>query len=247
MTSDDILLEIMRRPQNTTKYLSGPGTTKPEMEKMGDLLEMLRRFDSLGSTKEAAKEVFGWGVEDVVICSEERPGVDQVIIAFYNGLVIEARHILSEGLEEFGEEWEFRLKLKTDLTSTIRYNAFYSRYIHGKGYLQTDIGYVENKLLRKMLEDFYIPRMRSIYKPIILEYKGLFDHDFFGIDVGREKAMVYYSTVRQGREEAEADIDDVIGRLNYLSDMMKDEKIRMALKSLDEDLCKVLSILCPSG
>ncbi len=216
------------------------------MEKMGDLLEMLRRFDSLGSTKEAAKEVFGWGVEDVLI-SEERASVEQVIIAFYNGLVIEARHILSEGVIEFGEEWEFRLKLRTDLTSTIRYNALYSRYIHGKGYLQVDIGYVENKLLRKMLEDFYIPRMRSIYKPIILEYKGLFDYDFFGIDVGREKSDIYYSTVRQGREEAEANIDDVIGRLNYLSDMMKDEKIRKALKALDEDLCKVLCILCPSG
>ncbi|HOO54587.1 MAG TPA: hypothetical protein PLM24_05040 [Methanothrix sp.] len=52
---------------------------------------------------------------------------------------------------------------------------------------------------------------------------------------------------RKGREEAGADIDDVIGRLNYLSDMMKDEKLRRALKSLDEDLCKVLCILCPSG
>jgi hypothetical protein len=233
--------------KNTTKYLSGPGTTKLQMEKMGDLLEMLRRFDSLGSTKEAATEVFGWGVEEVVI-SEERPGVDQVIIAFFNGLIIEARHILTqEGVIEFGEEWEFRLKLRTDLTSTIRYNAFYSRYIHGKGYLRVDIGYVDNKLLRKMLEDFYIPRMRSIYKPIILEYKGLFDYDFFGIDVGREKSEVYYSTVRQGREESEANIDDVIGRLNYLNDMMKDAKLRKALKTLDKDLCKVLCILCPSG
>jgi len=89
--------------------------------------------------------------------------------------------------------------------------------------------------------------MRSIYKPIILEFKGLFSYDFFGIDVGRERAEVYYSTVRQGREEAEANIDDVIGRLNYLNDMMKDEKIRKALKTLDEDLCKVLCILCPSG
>lgn len=216
------------------------------MEKMGDLLEMLRRFDSLGSTKEAAKEVFGWGVEDVLI-REERPGVDQVIIQFFNGLIIDARHILSEGLEEFGEEWEFRLKMRTNLTSTIRYNVFYSRYIHGKGYLRVDIGYVENRLLRKMLEDFYIPRQRSIYKPIILEFKGLFDYDFFGIDVGREKAEVYYSTVRQGREEAEANIDDVIGRLNYLSEIMKDEKIRKDLKALDEDLCKVICILCPSG
>jgi len=216
------------------------------MEKMGDLLEMLRRFDSLGSTKEAATGVFGWGVEEVLI-REERPGVDQVIIAFFNGLIIDARHILTqEGVVEFGEEWEFRLKLRTDLTSTIRYNAFYSRYIHGKGYLRVDIGYVENKLLRKMLEDFYIPRMRSIYKPIILEYKGLFDHDFFGIEVGSEHSEVYYSTVRQGREEAESALDDVIGRLNYLSDMMKDEKIRKDLKALDEDLCKVLCILCPS-
>ncbi len=121
------------------------------------------------------------------------------------------------------------------------------RYIHGKGYLRIDIGYVENKLLRKMLEDFYIPRMRSIYKPIILEYKGLFDYDFFGIEVSCDHAEAYYSTVRQGREEAESGIDDVISRLNYLCDMMKSEKIRKDLKALDEDLCKVLSILCPSG
>ena len=217
------------------------------MEKMGDLLDMLRRFNSLGSTREAATEVFGWGVEDVLI-REERPGVDQVIIAFYNGLIVDARHILTqEGVVEFGEEWEFRLKLRTNLTSTMRYNAFYSRYIHGKGYLRIDIGHVENKLLRKMLEDFYIPRMRSIYKPIILEYKGLFDYDFFGIEVGSDHSEVYYSTVRQGREEAESALDDVITRLNYLSEMMKDEKIRKDLKALDEDLCKVLCILCPSG
>ncbi len=216
------------------------------MEKMGDLLEMLRRFDSLGSTKEAAKEVFGWGVEDVLI-REERPGVDQVIILFFNGLIIEARHILSEGLEEFGEEWEFRLKMRTNLTSTIRYNVFYSRYIHGKGYLRNDIVFVENRLLRKMLEDFYIPRQRSIYKPIILEFKGLHAYDFFGIEVDRDHSEIYYSTVRQGREEAESNIDDVVGRLNYLSDMMKDEKLRKDLKALDEDLCKVLCILCPTG
>lgn len=216
------------------------------MAKMGDLLDMLRRFNSLGSTREAATEVFGWGVEEVLI-REERPGVDQVIIRFYNGLIIDARHILSqEGVVDFGEEWEFRLKMRTDLTSTLRYNAFYSRYIHGKGYLRIDIGYLENKLLRKMLEDFYIPRMRSIYKPIILEYKGLFDYDFFGIEVSCDHAEAYYSTVRQGREEAESGIDDVIGRLNYLCDMMKSEKIRKDLKALDEDLCKVLSILCPT-
>jgi hypothetical protein len=98
-----------------------------------------------------------------------------------------------------------------------------------------------------MLEDFYIPRQRSIYKPIILEFKGLHAYDFFGIEVDRNHSEIYYSTVRRGREEAESNIDDVIGRLNYLSDMMKDEKLRKALKSLDEDLCKVLCILCPTG
>jgi hypothetical protein len=217
------------------------------MEKMGDLLEMLRRFNTLGSTKEAAEEVFGSGVKEVLI-REERPDVDQVIIAFHDGIIINARHILSqEGVVLFGEEWEFRMKLATDLTSTIDYNIFYSRYIHGKGYLRNDIGYVENKLLRKMLEAFYIPRQRSIFKPIILEFKGLFDYDFFGIEVDRDHAEVYYSTVRQGREEAEAAIEEVVGRLHYLSDMMKDEEIRRALKALDEDLCKVLLILCPTG
>jgi hypothetical protein len=70
---------------------------------------------------------------------------------------------------------------------------------------------------------------------------------YLRVDVGRERAEIYYSTVRKGREEAESAIEDVVGRLNYLSDMMKDEKLRKALKALDEDLCKVICILCPSG
>jgi len=50
-----------------------------------------------------------------------------------------------------------------------------------------------------------------------------------------------------GGERAEANICGVIGRLNSLSGMMKDEKIRRALKGLDEDLCKIPCILCPSS
>ena len=86
-----------------------------------------------------------------------------------------------------------------------------------------------------------------LFYPERQDLEDLISYDFFGIDVGREKSDVYYSTVRQGREESEANIDDVITRLNYLNDMMKDAKIRKALKTLDEDLCKVLCILCPSG
>lgn len=215
------------------------------MEKMGDLLEMLRLFDSLGSSKEAAEEVFGSGVDEVQI-REERPGVDQVVIQFLNGLIIEARHILGEELAELGEDWEFRLKMRADLTSTLRYNAYYSRYIHGQGYLRTDLGYIDNKLLRKMVEDFYTPRLRKIYKPIILEFKGLHAYDFFGIEVYRDHSEVYYSSTRAGREEAGVKTEQVVARLGYLAEMMKDEKIRKELEALDEDLCKVLCVLCPS-
>jgi len=216
------------------------------MDKMGDLLEVLRRFDSLSCSKDAAKEAFGWGVEDVQI-RELRPGVDQITIQFFNGLIIEARHILGEELSELREDWDFRLKIKTDLRTTLMYNAYYSRYIHGQGYLRTDLGYIKNKLLRKMVEDFYTPRLRNIYKPIIMEFKGLHSYDFFGIEVGRDHAEIYYSNTRVGREEATSKIVDVVERLNYLDKRMKDDKLRKELKSLDEDLCKVLCVLCPSG
>jgi len=216
------------------------------METMGDLLDALRRFNATGYSKEAAEEVFGWTVEDLMV-RKERPEVDLVVIQLFDNLIIEARHILSEGLEELRDDWEFRFKLKSDLTSSIRYNAYYSRYIHGQGYLRTDIGYVDNKLLRKMLEDFYIPRLRAIYKPVILEFKGFHSYDFFGIEVYRNKCKLYYSTVRYGRQETSSSIVDVISRLNYLNEMTKDQKFREKLKALDDDLCKVLSILCPSG
>jgi hypothetical protein len=71
--------------------------------------------------------------------------------------------------------------------------------------------------------------------------------EYLHVDIGRERAEIYYSTVRRGREEAEANLDDVIGRLNYLSEIMKNETIRKALEALGEDLCKILCILFPSS
>ncbi len=245
-TDDDKRTLHLQTSRNTTKHLSQSGTNPLEMETMGDLLEVLRHFDSLGSSKEAAKEAFGWDVEDVTI-REERASVDQVIIKFHNGLIVEARHILSEVSGDFREDWDFRLKMISDLTSTLRYNAYYSRYIHGQGYLRTDLGYINHKLLRKMIEDFYTPRLRKTYKPVILEFKGLQSYDFFGIEAGRDHSEIYYSTTRAGREEASSNIEDVVMRLSYLNERMKDEKLRKSLKDLDEDLCKVLCVLCPSG
>ena len=97
---------------------------------MRHLLEWTRVLAEFGYSKEMAEELFGWGVDAIIERAKEEYET-QVWICFANGLIIEARHFLDEGLKELSEDCEITLKLATDITSHVRYNVFYGKYLHG--------------------------------------------------------------------------------------------------------------------
>jgi hypothetical protein len=212
------------------------------MPEMRHLLELMRALAEFGYSKEMAEELFGWGVDAII----ERPIEEyetQVRICFANGLIIEARYFLDEGLKELDEDCEITLKLVTDITSHVRYNIFYGRYIHSRGYIRLDLGDIEDRLVRQILENFFVPRLKSIYKPIILEFKGFYSRDFFGVRADKRYGAIYYSPVRLGDEGLDANIEDVIKRLRTLDELLKNDELRRKLAELDIQMSLLPSVL----
>jgi len=212
------------------------------METLGDLLEQVREFASHSLTKEEAQKLFGWGVVGVAARMAENDE-QHVAITFDNKLILHIKYFLNLDPTETEDTCEFVLGLKTDLKSRIRYNAFYSGYIHGQGYLRLRIAETKNRMLQRMLEDFYIPSLKAIYKPIILQFKGFYSKDYFGVDASSSDGEIYYSPVRYRSEHKAARIWDVIARLHELESLLKDEEIRHALAELDVQLSFLPSVV----
>lgn len=202
------------------------------MKKMGDLLELIRDLAALEYSEEVVERYFGRGVAVVSVMAVNAYET-RVTINFANGLVIEARHFLDEGLWDLQEDCELSLELTTDLTSHIRYNVFYGRYNHRTGYIRVDLGDIENRLIRLTLEDFYIPRLKNIYRPIIMEFKGFFSRDFFGVRVDKGHGKIYYSPVRSKGDPKDANIYEVIERLHHLEGLLRNDEFRHRLAELD--------------
>ena len=202
------------------------------MKNMSDLLELMRALAGLGYSKDVAERFFDWGVK-VILVKEVSDYETQVAIYFSNGLIIRSRHFLNEGLRELQEDCEVSLRLSTDLTSHVRYNVFYGRYIHRTGYIRVDLGDIEDRLVRQTLEDFFVPRLKNVYRPIIMEFKGLLSRDYFGITADKRSSELYYSPVRFGREEMNVSSQDVIDRLYHLKQLLRSEDIRHKLAELD--------------
>jgi hypothetical protein len=212
------------------------------METLGDLLEQVREFASHSFTKEEAQKLFGWNVVGIAARTAENDE-QHVTIINDNKLILHIKYFLNLDPTETEDTCEFMLGLKTDLKSRIRYNAFYSGYIHGQGYLRLSIAETNNRMLQRMLEDFYIPSLKAIYKPIILQFKGFYSKDYFGVDASSADGEIYYSPVRYRSEHKAARIWDVIGRLHELESLLKDEEIRHALAELDVQLSFLPSVV----
>jgi hypothetical protein len=212
------------------------------METMGDLLERVKEFASHSLTKEEAEKVFGWGVRDLLArpADEERM---PVIIVFDNGLILDAAYFLIPNPTDPGDICEIGLRLRTDLTARIRYKVFYSGYIHGQGYIRIDLGQLENKMAQKIMEEFYIPALKRIYKPIIIQFKGFYSRDHFGLEVDGRQGYIYYSPVRSGSESREARIWDVIARLHQLDALLREPEIRHSLAELDVQITFLPSVM----
>ncbi len=211
------------------------------METLGDLLEQVQEFASHSFTKEEAQKLFGWNVVGIAARSAENDE-QHVVITFENKLILHIKYFLNLDPTEMEDTCELTLGLKTDLKSRIRYNAFYSGYIHGQGYLRLRIVETDNRMLQRMLEDFYIPSLKAIYKPIIIQFRGFYSKDYFGVDVGAE-GEIYYSPVRYRSEHKAARIWDVIARLHELESLLRDEEIRHTLAELDVQLSFLPSVV----
>jgi len=215
---------------------------KAPMDSMGDLLDRLRQFVCMDCSKESVERTFGWPAQDITV---HTPGEDEtvIVILFENGIILEVRYFLNEGLRELGDDLEFRLKIRIDLTSRVRYNVFYSRYIHGQGYLRISLGDVENRVLRRVLEDYYLPRLKEIYKPVIQEFRGFFSRDFFGVEADQNRGEIYYSSVRPRGEEEKAVILEVVSRLFQLEALIKERDVAHRLAELDLQMSFIPSVM----
>ncbi|MCJ7445569.1 MAG: hypothetical protein MUO26_13795, partial [Methanotrichaceae archaeon] len=133
--------------------------------------------------------------------------------------------------------------LRTDLRSRVKYNIYYSGYIHGQGYIRLRLADVENRMLQKVLEDFYVPALKAIYKPIIEQFKGVYSKDFFGMETNNTHGEIYYSPVQFRSEYKEARIWDVISKLHELDAIMRQPNIRHSLAELDLKLSFLPSVM----
>jgi hypothetical protein len=212
------------------------------METMGDLLKKVQEFDTHSFNKDEAERIFGWPVEDV---GARTAGKDEtsVVIVFKNGLVLNAWYFLNLDPTETEDTCEFTLKLRTDLRSSIKYNVFYSGYIHGQGYIRLQIAETDNVLAQRITEDFYAPALKMIYKPIIIQFRGFYSRDYFGVDSDRNRGEIYYSPIRSRSENKDVEIAKVVGRLHELDRFLREPEVRHSLAELDLQLSFLPSIV----
>jgi hypothetical protein len=212
------------------------------METMGDLLEKVKEFATKDFSRDAAEKLFGWKITEMAV---RNPDEDKssITMAFENGLVLNAFYFLHPALAELGDNVEFTLRLKTDLKSRIRYNIFYSGYIHGQGYMRIDLGTVENKMVQSMYEEYYIPALRRIFRPVIEQFRGFCSRDYFGVTADQNQGYIYYSPVSSRSECRDASIWDVIAKLHRLDDILRDNEIRHGLAELDLQMSFLPSVM----
>ncbi|MGB9902655.1 hypothetical protein [Methanothrix sp.] len=212
------------------------------METLGDLIRGLREISRADPAADDVERIIGWRPESIQFFT---PSEDEsiMLIAFERGMVLEVRYFLNEGLRALGDDMEVRLMLQVDITSRVGYSVFYSKYIHGQGYIRISLRDVENRMVQKILEDYYLPRLRGIYKPVIMEFRGFSDRDFFGVDAGREHGYIYYSPVRPKSGENDVRILDVIARLYHLETILKNRDVQHQLAELELQMSLLPSVM----
>jgi hypothetical protein len=212
------------------------------METMGDLLQKVREFATHNFNKDEAERIFGWQVEDVAARATEKDET-AVAITFRDGLGLYAWYFLNLDPTETEDTCEFMLKLRTDLKSSVKYNVFYSGYIHGQGYIRLQIAEMDNVMAQRIIDDFYAPALKMIYKPIIIQFRGFYSRDFFGVEADNNRGEIYYSPIRSRSENKDLEISKVVGRLHELDSFLREPEIRHSLAELDLQLSLLPSIV----
>jgi hypothetical protein len=91
-------------------------------------------------------------------------------------------------------------------------------------------------MLQMVLEEFYVPALKNIYKPIIHKFNGFYSRDFFGVEAAPAQGEIFYAPIRYRSEHKAASIGEVMGRLGELDLLLKDPQIRHALAENDLQL-----------
>jgi len=209
---------------------------------MGDLLEKICEFASHDMTGEEAKRAFGWNACSIDVKNRENDE-SYIYIKFENGYTLFVRYYLSLDPTESKDTCEFTIGLQNDLRSRIRYDIHYAGYIHGQGYIRLRVQETKNRIQKMMLDEFYIPALKAVYKPIIILFKGLYSRDFFGVEADNAQGEVFYAPVNNRSEHKEAKIGEVLGRLNELDLLLKQPQIRHSLAEIDLQLSLVPSMV----
>jgi hypothetical protein len=212
------------------------------METMGDLLEKVREFALHSFTKEEAQKLFGWNVHDIAVNSAESDE-NYIYITFENQYTLFIRYFLNLDPTETEDTCEFTLGLRTDLRSRIRYDIHYAGYIHGQGYIRVRIADTKNRMQQMLLEEFYVPALKDVYKPIILKFEGFYSRDFFGVEADLRQGEIFYAPIRYRSEHKAATIGEVMGRLSELDLLLKQPQIRHALAEIDLQLSLLPSLV----
>jgi hypothetical protein len=212
------------------------------METMSDLLEKVREFAAHSFNKEEAEKLFGWTVQDISV-QNAKGDESYIYITFENGYTLFIRYFLNLDPTETEDTCEFTLGLKTDLVSRIKYDIHYAGYIHGQGYVRMRLAESKNRMQQMVLEEFYAPALRTIFKPIILRFKGFYDRDFFGVGADRRRGEIFYAPVRYRSEHKAIGIGEVMGRLSELDLLLKEPQIRHALAEVDLQLSLLPSMV----
>jgi len=212
------------------------------METMGDLLQKVREFATHSFNKDEAERIFGWQVEDVAARATEKDET-AVAITFRDGLGLYAWYFLNLDPTETEDTCEFMLKLRTDLKSSVKYNVFYSGYIHGQGYIRLQIAEMDNVMAQRIIDDFYAPALKMIYKPIIIQFRGFYSRDYFGVEADKNRGEIYYSPIRSRSENKDLEISKIVGRLHELDSFLRESEIRHSLAELDLQLSFLPSIV----
>ena len=212
------------------------------METMQDLLEKVQEFAFHDFGKEEAKKLFGWDVAEILVNSSKEDE-NHILIIFNNNFMLFIRYFLNLDPSQTDDTCEFILSLKTDLTSRIKYSINYGNYIHGQGYIRFRVADTKNRMVQVMLEEFYIPAIKNVYKPIIERFKGFYGKDFFGVEADSNGGQIYYASIRSRSEHKGARLGDVIGRLTELELLLKDPHIRQDLTKVDLQLSLLPSMM----
>ena len=212
------------------------------METMSDLLEKVHEFAAHSFTKEEAEKLFAWKVKDIAVKSA-KGDESYIYITFENGYTLFIRYFLNLDPTETKDTCEFTLGLTTDLVSRIKYDVHYAGYIHGQGYIRLRLAESKNRMQQMVLEEFYAPALKNIYKPIILRFQGFYDRDFFGVEAGHERGEIFYAPVRHRSEHKKVSLGEVMGRLSELDLLLKEPQIRHALAEIDLQLSLLPSMV----